>query len=235
MHFFSARVFSLILVVLGLSAVLGCTAYPSNSARPAVDAFNSIIGILEGCSQKPDLCDETQIWDKIDAQSKMAFIQAYVSLVRMDKIITTYFDPIEHKQMRDRTGTDVLENQNIANEIDLFSYLFHPEKLVFDESTKSGLQFKNDDVKSDYVVVIHTNQAGQTFTMVQESDGQWRLRLGQAVLMNALTPIMESDAAMQEYAQSYFADEIDRRKRVRDYFNEQRELQKSQINAHRNP
>ena len=91
----------------------------------------------------------------------MAFIQAYVSLVRMDKVITTYFDPIEHKQMRDRTGTDLLDKQNITNEIDLFAYLFHPEKLVFDESTKSGLQFKSDDIISDYVVDIHTNQSRQ--------------------------------------------------------------------------
>ena len=61
--------------------------------------------------------------------------------------------------------------------------------------------------------------------MVHESDGQWRLQLNPAVLKNALNPIMLSDAAMQEYAKSYFADEIDRRKRVRDYFNEQRNLQ----------
>lgn len=225
MRSFSARFLSLIFVVCGLSTTLGCTAYPSNSARPAVDSFNAIIATLEACSKAPSDCDKTSIWNTIDAKSKMAFIQAYVSLVRMDKVITTYFDPIEHKQMRDRTGTDLLDKQNITNEIDLFAYLFHPEKLVFDESTKSGLQFKSDDIISDYVVDIHTNQFGQTFRMVHESDGQWRLQLKPAVLNNALNPIMLSDAAMQEYAKSYFADEIDRRKRVRDYFNEQRNLQ----------
>lgn len=225
MRSFSARFLSLIFVVCGLSTTLGCTAYPSNSARPAVDSFNAIIATLEACSKAPSDCDKTSIWNSIDAKSKMAFIQAYVSLVRMDKVIKTYFDPIEHKQMRDRTGTDLLDKQHITNEIDLFAYLFHPEKLVFDESTKSGLQFKSDDIISDYVVDIHTNQSGQTFRMVHESDGQWRLQLNPAVLNNALNPIMLSDAAMQEYAKSYFADEIDRRKRVRDYFNEQRNLQ----------
>ena len=161
MRSFSARFLSLIFVVCGLSTTLGCTAYPSNSARPAVDSFNAIIATLEACSKAPSDCDKTSIWNTIDAKSKMAFIQAYVSLVRMDKVITTYFDPIEHKQMRDRTGTDLLDKQNITNEIDLFAYLFHPEKLVFDESTKSGLQFKSDDIISDYVVDIHTNQSRQ--------------------------------------------------------------------------
>ena len=126
MRSFSARFLSLIFVVCGLSTTLGCTAYPSNSARPAVDSFNAIIATLEACSKAPSDCDKTSIWNTIDAKSKMAFIQAYVSLVRMDKVITTYFDPIEHKQMRDRTGTDLLDKQNITNEIDLFAYLFHP-------------------------------------------------------------------------------------------------------------
>ncbi len=225
MHCFSVRICAILFVLFGLTASSGCSTHPSGAARDAADSFKSFVAALQSCAQAPESCDKMEIYNSVDAGSKQAFIEAYVNLVRMDRIITTYFDPIEHKQMRERTGTDILDKQNIKNERDLFAYLFRPEALVFDAQTLSGLEFSGDVMHGDYQAEIQTHDSSQTFTMFQEDDGKWRLRLAPKVLGHALDPISKSYSEMSEYAQSYFSDELDRRKRVRDYFEEQLKAQ----------
>lgn len=214
-----------------------CDPEVSTTGSDAVGAYEKIIINLRACGQdeayqenvdKKD-CDLEEIWDSLDAQSKMMFIEAYASLVRIDRIIEIYFDPIEHKHMRDRTGTDIIASVPIKNAKDLFRYMFKPNALVFNEATNSGVKFAKDIVdKNPNIVTIQTHYQGQKFVMIRESDGVWRNAGLRKILEEALAPIFSSEDAMKEYAKGNLATEIERRKKVLDYFLIQQEMRKQQ-------
>ncbi len=190
-------------------------------------AYVFFIDLLRACGNDPNYqakpdhqaCRVDLIWEMIDSKSKMLFINAYASLLRVDLIIETYFDPIEHRTMRDRTGTNILKEHNINNAFDLFKFMFKPDQLVFNEQTNSGVEFKSIK-KSDspYIVTIETNLPGQEFVMVQESDHVWRMVGLFNILNQAVKPIADSEIAMQEYAKENLMAELKRREKVRDYF-----------------
>ena len=219
---------ALLLIVVG-----GCspTATIPNDAKPAYDAYTAFIDDLRACS-KDELkapsheCDKQAIWDRLDAQTKSRFLEAYGALVRIDRIIETYFDDIEHKSMRARTGTDILQTANIKEYKDLFFYLFKPETIVIDPGTESGLVLEKTIVNSPDSVTIQTHANGQLFPMILEDDGVWRTSGFLAAAEAAVEPILASEAAMREYAKANLKTELERRAKVREYFLVQQEIQK---------
>ena len=194
----------------------------------AVQSYRYFIELLRACGNDPDYqaksdkkeCDMNALWDAIDVQSKMLFVNAYASLVRVDRIIETYFDPIEFTHMRSRTGTDIIKADKVTDARELFKHIFKSEKLVFNEQTLSGVEYESDekDKKNPFIVTIHTHYPGQNFVMVRESDNIWRNAGLRNIFQAAVDPIFESEKAMQEYAKDNLTAEIDRRKKVLDYF-----------------
>ena len=216
------------LITLTCSVFLcsGCSVQVSKDAEGAVSAYTDFIATLRACSENAASCDKEKIWNFMDAQTKSLYLEAYASLVRIDRIIETYFDPIEHKHMKSRTGVDILESANIHEYKDLFFHVFKPEKLVFDANTISGTEFESDTVRNANVVVIQTHQSTQQFTMIREDDGVWRTSGFLDPSAYALEPIFISESAMKEFAKGNLESEIRRRIAVRDYFVVQQEAQR---------
>ena len=57
--------------------------------------------------------DEDAVWEYLDQGTKDLFAEQYKALVRIDRIIEAYFDPSEHRYMRERTGAYLLETEHI--------------------------------------------------------------------------------------------------------------------------
>lgn len=223
MHFVKRFAVSIGLL-LALSISTGCSGKLSSDEREALHAYENFVATLHECNEAPDTCDKGKVWDGLDVETKQQFLYAYSSLVRIDRIIAMYFDPIEHKQMRERTGTDILQSQNITDFKGLFNYMFHPEAFNFDANVESGLEFVSSRVEDANHITIETHQKNQEFPMVREDDGVWRTKGLQHAVDRALDPIFKSEDAMKEYAQSYLVDEMARRARVREHFKKQQAL-----------
>lgn len=208
-------------------------AKANNSAQDALaqmdasQSYRHFVNLLRACGDVSDnnvkvegTCDKDAIWNMIDKQSKLVFVYAYASLVRVDRIIETYFDPIEHKQMRERTGTNIIKDNNVTDAQSLFKYIFKPEKLVFNANTNSGLEIKSEekDKTNPYAMIIHTFMENQDFLMVRESDNVWRNASLVNIFQTAVEPIFESEKNMKEFAKDNLMAEINRRKEVLDYF-----------------
>ena len=180
----------------------------SNDAREALAAYLDFVKELRACgnnqSGKPaaETCDKEKIWNALDVQSKSQFFDAYVALDKMDKIIETYFDPIEHKYMRSKTGTDVLKAHNIKNHIDLFFYIFKPETLNFNDETESGISIEGDDVQNANMITLITHSKDRV-VMIRESDNVWRISSLQNYINIALEPIFASETAMREIGRAH--------------------------------
>ena len=218
-----------------LCILSGCQPTISNDAKPAYDAYLEFVADLRACSndemKKGDgrECDKEKIWNEIDVQTKSRFQQAYGALVRIDRIIETYFDNIEHQSMRARTGTDILQSANIKETKDLFFYMFKPDMLVIDSGTDSGLVLEKSYVNAPDYVTIQTHAKGQLFPMILEDDGVWRTAGLLQAAEAAVEPILASEAAMKEYAKGNLKTELERREKVRKYFLVQQEIQKMNL------
>ncbi|MCL2326462.1 MAG: hypothetical protein FWC40_08230 [Proteobacteria bacterium] len=204
-------------------AATSCQRTVTESGADSVGAYLQFVEQLRACADSQErtdkrTCEPDKVWDAIDAKSKLLFVEAYGSLARIDRIIETYFDPIEHKHMRERTGTNVLKENDIHNARDLFLFIFKPEALVFNDSTNSGLEYRGATSHSPSMVAIHTNSREQDFIMIRESDGIWRNASLRNIFESSLSPIFASENAMKEYAKGNLATEMERRKKVLDYF-----------------
>lgn len=219
------RLLALFGMVFSLSA---CSEGVSEGGQGAADAYISFTQLLRNCSADASNCDKEAIWNSIDAQSKSSFLDAYNALTRIDRMIETYFDPIEHKYMKAKTGTDILQTANIKEFKDLYFYIFKPEALQFNENVDSGLEIASDSVENANKVIFQLHQGGQSVVMIRESDGVWRNTMLLDAINNALYPIFSSEEAMREYAKGNLEAEYKRRMEVRDYFIEQLDLQRKQ-------
>ena len=222
--------------------------------RDALTAYNDMLTLLKECSAKPETCDKEKIWNNLDSTTKSQFVHAYASLKSIDTIITTYFDPIEHKEMRLRTGSDIFEteafktveaetfdsNEAEANKkgLTLFAHVFHPEALSLNENSSkdaelilSGLEPIRDVTKDKNHIVFETHQNGQSFEMIRESDQVWRMAGFGVAVSVALSPIFQSEEAMRQYASLFLQEELQRRTRVRNYFLQQVAIQKLQAES----
>jgi len=214
-----------LLCCLGLIAFSACSAEGnvSNGAKEPLAAYKDFLMQLRACGNNQakapaaETCDKSKIWDAIDVQSKSQFLDAYAALARMDRIIEVYFDPIEHKYMRSKTGTDILKEKNINGYVDLFNYIFKPETLVFNDETESGMSIEKDVIQNENMVTLHTH-ANEDVVMIKESDGVWRTSGLLNYINIALEPIFASETAMQEYAKGNLETEIKRRTKVKEYF-----------------
>lgn len=254
------HVFIRCFILFALLATLSSCS-PSVSVSPdtnaALSAYNHMLDLLRDCSYKPDACDKEKIWDNMDSTTKNQFVHAYASLKRIDTIITTYFDPIEHKEMRFRTGSDIFESESFktveaekfdSNEAEankkgftLFVHIFHPEALSLNKENsatkdhavriESGLKPVKDFTKDKNHIVFETNQSDQSFEMIRESDGVWRMAGFGTAVAGALSPIFQSEEEMRQYASSFLQEEIQRRTRVRDYFLVQDAMRKQQAGS----
>lgn len=233
---------------------------PSVSVSPdtnaALSAYNHMLDLLRDCSYKPDACDKEKIWDNMDSATKNQFVHAYASLKRIDTIITTYFDPIEHKGLRFRTGSDIFESESFktveAEKFDsseaeankkgftLFVHVFHPEALSLNKENnatkddavriESGLKPVKDKIENKNHIVFDTH-SGQSFDMIRESDGVWRMAGFGSAVTGALSPIFKNEKEMRQYASSFLQEELQRRTRVRDYFLVQDAIRKQQAGS----
>ncbi len=163
--------------------------------------------------------DKAAVWDRIDATSKRQFYVAYVALVRMDRIIETYFERSEHKHMRERTGTALLKSVPLNSPQDLFNYLFEPQNIQIDLDNEVGATVTDVSInpQEPWLAVLDT-RANQQYVMIQEQDGVWRTACLRNVFNEILAPIIKSEEQMKEYAKENFKDEIDRRREVIKYF-----------------
>ena len=172
------RIICTLLICLTASVFCACSGNGgADDTTGAVPAYKELIATLRSCSADSadrTQCDKHKIWESLDSQTKSQFLDAYAALVKIDRIIETYFDPIEHKYMRTKTGTNVLKEAKIDSYEALFAYLFHPETLKFNANTDSGVEIEKTIVQNDNVVTIQTHYNQQVFTMIRESDGVWR-------------------------------------------------------------
>ena len=223
----------------------GCTpeATVSKEAEDAVVAYNDFITQLKACGTFKDEndpkytrpsglpeCDKDKIYEALDSQTKNELITAYVTLVKMDNVIENYFEDIEHKYMRSKTGTDILKNPDrpVKNNKDLFMYLFKPENIIFNENVISGLTIEKDIVKNPNLIELQTHMSGQSFVMVKEADGVWRTSILANYIAAAVDPIMSSSIEMTEHAKGNLEAEYNRRAAVRSYFIKQQEVRRRQ-------
>ncbi len=230
------------LLFVGLA---GCTpeATVSKEAGDAVIAYNDFITQLKACGTFKDEkdpkytrpsglpeCDKEKIYEALDSQTKNELITAYVTLVKMDDVIENYFEDIEHKYMRSKTGTDILKNPDrpIKNNKDLFMYLFKPENIIFNENVISGLTIEKDIVRNPNLIELQTHMSGQSFIMVKEADGVWRTSVLANYVAAAVDPIMFSSNEMTEHAKGNLEAEYNRRAAVRSYFIKQQEVRRRQ-------
>lgn len=219
------KLFLILSIVLSYTAIscstMGVVSTDPNEPDGAYHLF------LQALKNK----DKAAVWDGIDSSSKVLFRDALASLIRMDRIIETYFDPVEHKYMRERTGTHILKDANIKTPADLFVYMYQPDALVFREDEEVGAQIDDDliDEKNKRVVTLITKASGQQFVMMRESDNVWRTAGLRNVFHESLAPIAKSEAAMREYAKGNFDAEIERRREVIAYFRVQEEVFKQTV------
>ncbi|MBR4986615.1 MAG: hypothetical protein IKY83_12860 [Proteobacteria bacterium] len=220
---------TLIVGLMTISMISACSAEVNETKTEASKAYVDFRTAVEACGQIEDdsvvlpegtQCDKQAIWNALDAQSKGQFVDAFNALKHIDQIIVDYFDPIEHKQMRLRTGVNVLKDVPIHNEFDLFNYIFKPEKLVFNKNTVSALTVKEEIASNETpnIVTIERNLDNYSITMIKESDNVWRTDWLLDNINTSLEPIFASEAAMQEYAKGNLIEEMKRRTQVRDYF-----------------
>lgn len=218
------RMSKLMLLLMSVCAMLtmnACTAQVSGNAKDAYAAYLKFTDLIETCSNAPGSCDKDALWNMIDVKTKTEFAKAYTALVNTNTMIETYFDPIEHKQMRQRTGIDILTENNISSYEDLFKFAYKPENFKFNPHIKSGLKFKSDSVTNDGGIMIETQAPGQSFTMYLENDGVWRTSALLPFVQNALRPISVTLSQMNIYTASFLEEEVARRNRVKDYFSSQ--------------
>ncbi|MBO5753577.1 MAG: hypothetical protein J6S69_07810 [Proteobacteria bacterium] len=225
-----------LLALIGMMfSISACSTEVSEGGQGAADAYISFTQLLRDCSSDASACDKEAIWNSMDAQSKSSFLEAYTALVRIDRMIETYFDPIEHKYMKSKTGTDILVSANIKEFKDLYLYLFKPEALQFNENVNSGLEIAGDTVENANKVVIHPHHGQSQIVMIRESDGVWRTAMLLDAIHASVEPILASEQAMREYAKGNLEAEFKRRLEVRDYFIEQHDLKKKQEEARLRP
>lgn len=207
------------LVVL-MSACSSTVGFSENE-RAAVTAFKDFNDEIRSCSRAAAggaaTCDKEKIWEALDTQSKTQYFEAYASLVVMDRIIEDYFDPIEHKYMRSKTGTNILKDVPVDSYKALFLYMFKPEGISFGENVDSGLEIAKSETINDNEVhfVTHANQG---VTMLRANDGVWRNATLSGIIAQSLTPIFASESELKEYAKENLNAEMERRTKVRDYF-----------------
>ena len=220
-------------LILGIAlSAAGCSKHVNfnENEREALTAFQAFNQEMRNCSRlvagvEQTNCDKQKIWEALDAQTRTQYVEAYASLLAMDRIIESYFDPIEHQNMRAKTGTDILKDVPINRYQALFFYLFKPEKVFFDEFVDSGLEIV--EAKSIDPNNVHfLTHANQSVLMVRESDGVWRNASLRNVVAREIEPIFASEIALREYASGNLEAEIKRRTKVRDYVIVQAEVRK---------
>jgi len=166
--------------------------------------------------------DEDGLWQYLDVTTKELFYEQYVALVRIDRIIETYFDPSEHRYMRRRTGAYLLQQEQITSPEALYRFLFDIEAIAYDRDHEVGASVdKLTYDESDPTIATIVTRGGQTFLMVQEDDGHWRTPSLRNFFEEALAPIALSEEAMKEFAKENLLGEIERRKQVIEYFQRQ--------------
>ncbi|MFA5477374.1 MAG: hypothetical protein WC271_11785 [Bacteroidales bacterium] len=202
-----------------LASTFSCNTIRSTNPETPVGAYTLFIEALKNKNT-------AEIWNGIDASSKILFRDALASLIRMDRIIETYFDPVEHKYMRERTGTHILKEHDITTPAQLFEFLYQPDALVIRKDEEVGAEISDDivDANNKRIVTLVTKASGQQFVMMQESDSVWRNAGLRNVFQACLSPIAQSEAAMREYAKGNFDAEIERRREVIAYFRVQEEV-----------
>ncbi len=231
---------TLIASVLTACTFSACSTEVNETKTESTRAYVDFRNAVEACAQRDGVelpagipCDKQTIWNGLDSQSKSLFIEAFTALKHIDTIIESYFDPIEHKQMRLRTGTNILKEVPINNEFDLFNYIFKPENLVFNQNVISALTVKEEHVSSEApnVAIIERNLENYDVTMTKEADNVWRTDWFLDEINKSLAPIFASEAAMQEYAKGNLLEEMERRTKVRDYFLVQEQIKQERSKA----
>lgn len=176
------------------------------------------------------------VWEYIDQDTKALFKQHYRALVRIDKMISAYFDPAEHRDLRRRTGAALLPEidalmaeQEIPGGEALYQITFKPKveveregetvfRFSFDEDEAVGMSVDEITIDEEETEATITTRGGQVFVMEKEADGIWRTASLWGPFTEALKPIAISEANLCRYAEDILTEERDRRKAVVDYF-----------------
>jgi hypothetical protein len=159
--------------------------------------------------------DEDGVWEYLDQTTKDVFIDAYRTLLRIDKVIDTYFDPSERKYIKKRTGSYLLKEQSIDSGQALYRFLFDLDALSFDLDHEVGadIQEMSFTDETESIAQLQT-RGGQSFIFLREDDLVWRTASLRNLFEAGLAPIMQSEAALREFARENLNDELERRKRI---------------------
>lgn len=176
--------------------------------------------------------DEDGVWEYLGKDTRALFTDHYRLLVRIDRIIEAYFDPAEHRDMRERTGVYILEQASIATPKDLYHYIFDMSRThvvdgeevpVFEFGadqevgmTISEVEYLNEEETS----VRITTRGEQKFILHREEDGVWRTDSLGDFFQKALEPIATSEANLRQYAEENLREERERRKALAAFFYE---------------
>lgn len=165
--------------------------------------------------------DEDAVWEYLDQGTKDLFAEQYKALVRIDRIIEAYFDPSEHRYMRERTGAYLLESEHIDSAKALYHFIFDVRDIVFEGDHEVGAtidEFNYTD--EDETVAMILTRGGQSFVMMKEEDKIWRTASLRNMFEDAVTPIKNSESALKDFAKENLMDERQRRVEVVEYFQE---------------
>ena len=179
--------------------------------------------------------DEDAVWEYLDQGTKDLFAEQYKALVRIDRIIEAYFDPSEHRYMRERTGAYLLETEHIDSAKALYQFIFDVDDIVFEEDHEVGAtidEFNYSDEEETVAMIL--TRGGQSFVMVcqsrandlpcdnkvKEEDKIWRTVSLRNMFEDAVAPIKNSESALKDFAKENLMDERQRRIEVVQYFQE---------------
>lgn len=160
---FVARTVAVGLCSLGAALVAaGCSSEkPPTEPEGGLQAFARGVFAQSGRS----------VWTTLSARNQQLFADALDEMREMNEMVG-YMQLSEQEEIRVRAGLDQLPN--LQDPIDLFLLLWQPTRIDANERFLVGMT--PDDVEEvDATTVSITTEADQTFTLVREGDGIWRV------------------------------------------------------------
>ena len=164
--------------------------------------------------------DEDAVWTHLDKGTHLLVAERYRSLIRIDKIIELYFDPSEHRYMRNRTGADLLHVHKMKTAVDLYRFIFTLDIIDIGRDEIEGVKveevvYPNED--DDTVAEILT-RGNQRVVMIEE-EGAWKVAALRTLFEQALQPLEDSEKAIREFAKDNLLEERARRKELIEFAN----------------
>ena len=136
-----------------------------------------------------------QLWEWIDADTRQVYEDGVGELRALAESIRL-LSPADRALAYERTAVSLADQVNTGAE--LFNRVVRLENLVGDERYRLGTEMDEIETEEDQATV--TTRAGQTFEMVREDDGIWRVSSLIEEAREQLHPIAEAVTAVDVIA-----------------------------------